>query len=86
MGEVYLAQDTHLDRRVAIKFLAAPADPQARRRLLREARAIAALDHPGICSVFEVGSDPSGGDFIVMQYVEGDTLAVRLANGRLGRA
>jgi tetratricopeptide (TPR) repeat protein len=83
MGEVYLAQDTNLDRRVAIKFLTAPADPQARRRLLREARAIAALDHPGICSVFEVGSDPSGGDFIVMQYVEGDTLAARLARGRL---
>jgi tetratricopeptide (TPR) repeat protein len=83
MGEVYLATDANLNRRVAIKFLAAPADPQARRRLLREARAIAALDHPGICSVYEVGSDPDGGDFIVMQYVEGETLAARLVRGRM---
>ena len=83
MGEVYLAYDTRLNRQVAIKFLIAPTDVQARRRLLREARAAAALDHPGICAIYEVGSDPAGGDFIVMQYVEGRTLADRLLNGRM---
>lgn len=83
MGEVFLARDLTLDRKVAIKFLTASEEPHARRRLLQEARSAAALDHPSICSVFEVGTDPGAGDFIVMQYVEGDTLAARLAQGRL---
>ena len=83
MGEVYLAQDTRLDREVAIKFLAAPSDEQSRRRLLREARAVAALEHPNICAVYDVGTDPNCGDFIAMQYVEGDTLASRVHHGRL---
>lgn len=83
MGEVYLARDSRLDRLVAIKFLAAPSDVQGRRRLLREARAAASLDHPNICAVYEVGSDAVGGDFIAMQYVEGDTLATRLRKGRM---
>ncbi len=83
MGEVYLAEDTQLGRQVAIKFLNAQTeDPDGRRRLLNEARAAAALDHPHICSVYEVStqSDPP---FIVMQYIDGETLAARLRRGPL---
>jgi len=83
MGEVYLARDTRLDRLVAVKFLSAPTDVQGRRRLLRDARAVAALDHPNICAIYEVGTDSADGDFIVMQYVEGRTLAERLQSGRM---
>jgi len=79
MGEVYLAEDTQLDRKVAIKFLPpdSAADQQAKKRLIREAKAAAALDHSNICSTYEVGEE---GDlsFIVMQYIEGETLASRL--------
>ena len=79
MGEVYLAQDTKLDRKVAIKLLPERlvADEQARKRLIREARAAAGLDHPNICSIHEVGEE-DGRSFIVMQYVEGETLDVRI--------
>ncbi|HEY9232670.1 MAG TPA: serine/threonine-protein kinase [Blastocatellia bacterium] len=79
MGEVYLAEDTRLRRRVAIKFLPEIIgdDPQARRRFLREARAAAALDHPNICAIHEVNEE-DGQPFIVMQYVAGETLAARL--------
>src|SRR5262245_13108120 len=79
MGEVYLAEDTRLGRRVAIKLLPAQAgtDEQARKRLLREARAAAMLDHPNICAVYEVGEE-EGHRFIVMQYVDGETLAARI--------
>ena len=79
MGEVYLAEDTQLDRKVAIKFLPADssADERAKNRLLREARAAARLDHPNICSIHEV-SEENNRNFIVMQYVEGETLARRL--------
>jgi eukaryotic-like serine/threonine-protein kinase len=79
MGEVYLAQDTTLSCKVAIKFISqySVAGEQARRRLVREARAAAALDHPHICGVHEVGEE-AGYSFIVMQYVEGETLASRL--------
>jgi serine/threonine-protein kinase len=79
MGEVYLAEDTTLDRKVAIKLLpmeAAP-DERANKRLIREAKAAAKLDHPNICSVYEV-SEADGVSFIVMQFVEGETLASRL--------
>jgi len=84
MGEVYLAEDLKLARKVAIKFLplALMADEQARRRLLREARAAAALDHPNICTIHEVGEE-AGQSFIVMQYIEGETLAARLERERL---
>src|SRR5215470_5569695 len=79
MGEVYLAQDTRLNRRVAIKFL--PADSltneEANRRLRREAEAAAKLDHPNICAVHEV-ADEDGRSFIVMQYVVGEPLDIRM--------
>jgi serine/threonine protein kinase/Flp pilus assembly protein TadD len=79
MGEVYLAEDHQLKRRVAIKFLLAEvaSDERARQRLLREARTAATLDHPNICAIYEVGQE---GDhsFIVLQYIEGETLASRL--------
>jgi tetratricopeptide (TPR) repeat protein/predicted Ser/Thr protein kinase len=83
MGDVYLAEDLDLGRHVAIKFLNAPFDDHARQRLLNEARAVAALDHPLICAVHEVGHDEAHGDFIVMQYVDGETLATRLTRGPL---
>ncbi|PYS75152.1 MAG: hypothetical protein DMF73_01605 [Acidobacteria bacterium] len=84
MGEVFLAQDTKLERKVAIKMLPAKSidDAQAKKRLFREARAAATLDHPNICSIYEVNED---GDclFIAMQYVEGETLATRLVESPL---
>ena len=83
MGQVFLARDLTLDRPVAIKFLMATEDEHARRRLLAEARSVAALDHPAICTVHEVVTDESVGDFIVMSFVEGETLAARLRRGRL---
>jgi serine/threonine protein kinase/tetratricopeptide (TPR) repeat protein len=79
MGEVYLAEDTRLGRRVAIKFLPEEsiADELAKKRLIREAQAAATLDHPNICAIHEVGEEDSR-SFIVMQYVEGETLANRI--------
>ncbi len=76
MGEVYLAEDTRLNRKVAIKLLLteSTADEESRKRLLREAQAAAKLDHPNICSIYEVAEE-DGRSFIVMQYVEGETLA-----------
>jgi serine/threonine-protein kinase len=84
MGAVYLAHDTVLDRPVAIKFIAAAraGDEASRRRLIGEARAAAALDHPNICAVHEIIIDPDN-TCIVMQYVEGETLAARLRGGPL---
>jgi len=84
MGEVYLAEDTKLNRRVAIKFLPvdSQANDQANKRLLREARAAAKLDHPNICAVHEVGEEDDR-SFIVMPYVEGETLDLRLKWKRL---
>jgi tetratricopeptide (TPR) repeat protein len=79
MGEVYLAEDKQLGRKVAIKFLPSEVatDERAKQRLLREAKTAATLDHPNICAIYEVGQE---GDhsFIVLQYVEGETLASRL--------
>src|SRR5262245_55468654 len=75
MGTVYRAEDTRLRRQVAIKILRSGpgASDQSQRRLLREARAAAKLDHPNICAVYDV-SEAAGVAFIVMQYVEGETL------------
>jgi predicted Ser/Thr protein kinase len=83
MGDVYLARDLTLERDVAIKVLSAGrSDPDdARKRLLREGKAVAALDHPSICAIYEVGEAPDGSAFIVMQYVEGETLAATLLRG-----
>jgi TolB-like protein len=84
MGEVYKGRDTRLDRSVAIKVLPAHVaqDPQARDRFEREARAVAALNHPHICTLHDVGRQ-DGVDFLVMEYVEGETLARRLSAGPL---
>ena len=84
MAEVYLAEDTELGRRVAIKLLPpdTSADDHARKRLLREARAAATLDHPHICAVYEVG-EAEGHRFIAMQYVEGESLDVKLKRAAL---
>src|SRR3989442_7583400 len=81
MGEVYLAKDKQLGRRVAIKLLppATISDEHAKKRLVREARAAATLDHPNICSIYEVGEADSR-SFIAMQYVEGETLDARIKN------
>lgn len=78
MGEVYLAEDTRLSRKVAIKFIPEELvkNEQVTGRLIREARAAATLDHPNICSVYEVG-ECEGGNFIVMQYVEGENVYER---------
>ena len=84
MGEVYQARDTRLDRTVAIKVLAAhiAADPDLRARFEREARAVAALDHPHICGIYDVGQ-ADGTHFLVMPHLEGQTLAARLEKGPL---
>ncbi|HVR40600.1 MAG TPA: protein kinase [Thermoanaerobaculia bacterium] len=82
MGQVYRARDTRLDRTVAIKVL--PADlarsAQLRLRFEREAKAISSLNHPNICTLHDVG-EADGIDYIVMEYLEGDTLADRVARG-----
>ena len=85
MGEVHLAHDTALNRDVAIKYIAPErlGDADARRRLIREAQAAAALDHPSICPVYEVSADHGAAAFIVMQDVAGETLAERLRRGPL---
>ena len=79
MGEVYLVQDTKLDRKVAIKFLPESllTDERASKRLVREAQAAAKLDHPNICAIHEVGEE-DGRRFIAMQYIEGETLDARI--------
>ena len=82
MGEVFLAEDTVLERQVAIKFLPEKVyqDPSRRKRFLREAKAAAGLDHPNICQVYET-NESEGRSFIVMEYVAGETLAQRQSGG-----
>ena len=84
MGEVYKARDTRLDRVVAVKVLPAhvAGDPALKQRFEREAKTLAALSHPHICPVFDVGQQ-GGVDFLVMEYLEGQTLAERLEKGAL---
>jgi serine/threonine protein kinase len=84
MGEVYRARDTRLDRIVAIKVLPAHLadDPERRDRSEREARTIASLNHPHICVLHDIGRQ-DGIDFLVMKYLEGETLAQRLLKGPL---
>jgi Tol biopolymer transport system component len=82
MGEVYRARDTRLGRVVALKVLAARLDavPGQRERFAREARAISSVEHSNICPLYDVGTEGSV-DYIVMQFVEGETLAERIARG-----
>src|SRR5262249_3452937 len=84
MGEVYRARDTRLDRSVAIKVLSPglAADPVARARFEREARAVAALDHPHICGLYDIG-EVDGTSFLVMPLLDGKTLATPLEKGPL---
>ncbi|MBI2151049.1 MAG: serine/threonine protein kinase, partial [Acidobacteria bacterium] len=84
MGEVYRARDTRLERTVAIKVLPShlSKDPQLKQRFEREARAISTLSHPHICTLYDVGHQ-DGIDFLVLEYLEGQTLAERLNKGAL---
>jgi len=84
MGEVYRARDTRLDRSVAVKVLPLHllADSDARARFEREARAISALNHPNICTLHDVGNE-DGMTYLVMELLEGESLAALLARGRL---
>jgi serine/threonine-protein kinase len=85
MGEVYLAEDTSLARKVALKFLplALQQDDVAHERFIREAKSAAAIEHPYICNIKEVAKTDDGQDFIVMEYVEGQTLKDKLERGKI---
>ena len=87
MGEVFLAQDQSLDRRVALKLLAEELqeDETAKKRFLREAKSAAALDHSYICKIYEIG-EVEGKSFIAMEYIQGETLADRLKREALSLA
>ncbi|MFY9948989.1 MAG: protein kinase, partial [Candidatus Sulfotelmatobacter sp.] len=84
MGEVYRAKDTRLDRTVAIKVLPShlSSDPELKQRMEREAKAISALQHANICTLYDIGTQ-DGTQFLVMEYLEGQTLAERLVKGAL---
>ena len=84
MGEVYRARDTRLDRTVAVKILPSHLsdNPEARQRFDQEARTISSVNHPHICTLYDVGHQ-DGIDYLVMEYLEGETLAERLAKGPL---
>src|SRR3954453_3460698 len=87
MGEVYRALDTRLERTVAIKVLnsALTATPDVKARFEREAKTISQLNHPNICTLYDVGHD-QGIDYLVMEYLEGESLAERLKRGPLSLA
>ena len=84
MGEVYRAKDTRLDRTVAIKILPAhlSQDAEARQRFDREARTLSSVNHPNICTLYDVG-DENGSGYLVMEFLQGETLADRLRRGQL---
>ena len=85
MGIVYKAYDERLGRHVALKFLPPhlSADPAAKTRFIAEARAAAALDHPSVCTIYEIGETEDGQLFIAMPLYDGETLQARLQRGRL---
>jgi serine/threonine protein kinase len=85
MGEVWLAADTRLERKVAIKLLptALTGDPARTRRFEQEARASSALNHPNVCTVHALEQANNGQHFIVMEHIEGQTLRARLAGSRM---
>src|SRR5215470_15246863 len=88
MGEVFLAEDTQLDRRVAVKLLPAEftSDAERVRRFIREAKAASALNHPNILTIHEIGqvqTETSGLYFIITEYVDGQTLRGRMAAGKI---
>ena len=87
MGEVYLAQDTKLDRRVALKILPPEVVPQTDRieRFVREAKAAAALNHSNIAHIYEI-AEVDGVHFIAMEFIQGETLDGRIKNKQIGRA
>src|SRR5271169_7069565 len=82
MGEVYRARDTRLERTVAVKILPShlSSNPEAKQRFEREARTISSLNHPNICVLHDVGSQ-DGTSYLVMEYVDGETLDSRLQRG-----
>ncbi|HTS59612.1 MAG TPA: protein kinase [Terriglobales bacterium] len=84
MGEVYRARDTRLNRTVAIKILAShlSSSPELKQRFEREARALSSLNHPNICHLYDIGSQ-DGTDYLVMEFLEGETLAERVRKGAL---
>ena len=84
MGEVYRARDTRLDRTVAVKVLAShlSSSPELKQRMEREGRAISSLNHPHICQLYDIGSQ-NGTDYLVMEFLEGETLAERLRKGAM---
>src|SRR3954464_3283262 len=85
MGEVFLAEDTRLDRKAAVKFLPAEmaGDPGRRQRFLTEAKAASALNHPHVCVGADVGETDNGFPFIAMEFVEGRTLDALIRQGPL---
>jgi eukaryotic-like serine/threonine-protein kinase len=84
MGEVYRARDTRLDRTVAVKVLAPElaGDAEFRARFAHEAKAISALNHPHICGLFDIGRDHET-EYLVLEFLDGETLAARLERGAL---
>src|SRR5205807_7452063 len=82
MGVVYVAEDERLHRAVAIKTMRDATDSSTRERLFREARAAASLNHPNVCQLFDIGEE-SGTPFLVMELLEGKSLADRLKEGPL---
>ena len=84
MGVVYKAEDTKLGRTVALKFLAAHLlkDAESRKRFEREAKAVAALNHPNICTIHEI-DEAEGRTFLVLEFIEGESLQARIERGPL---
>ncbi|MEJ2617743.1 MAG: protein kinase, partial [Ignavibacteriaceae bacterium] len=85
MGEVYKAEDINLKRTVALKFLplSFSSDENAKRRLIHEAQSASALDHPNVCTIYEIGETGNGQTFISMAFYEGETLKDKIESGSL---